>query len=108
VGDLCAGTLVVAPRLDLWPKALGIVLWLATLAGAGWTVSYICDKDYGVHRIPHLNQVVARLGRTDNSFYVRVANVKLELVRNDNHWTPQNATQATKDANPPPVPSAGD
>jgi uncharacterized RDD family membrane protein YckC len=100
VGDICAGTVVVAPELNAWTKALAIVLWMATLAGSGWAVPRICARNHGVHRLPYLGQVVVRLGRTDNSAYVRVARFKIEVQRNDGQFAPR---AATRDAASAPV-----
>jgi len=94
VGDLCAGTVVVSdPRA--WTKALAIVLWVAALAGSGWAVPRLCARSHRVHRLPYLGQVVAQLGRTDNSAYVRFARFKIEVQRNDDQFAPHAATRGT-------------
>ena len=92
VGDLCAGTIVVAPKLKAWNKALAILLWMAALAGSGWAVPQICAGSYGRgHRLPYLGRVVAQLGRTETSAYLSVARFKIEIHRNDNQLTPHAA-----------------
>jgi uncharacterized RDD family membrane protein YckC len=93
VGDICAGTVVVAPRLNAGIRALAIVLWLAALAGAGWAVPRICSRGHGLHRLPYLGRVVAHLGRTDSTAYLRVARFKIEVQRIDE--TPHNAAKDT-------------
>jgi uncharacterized RDD family membrane protein YckC len=103
VGDICAGTVVVAPELNAWTKALAIALWMGALAGSGWAVPRICAGNHGAHRLPYLGQVVAQLGRTDNSAYVRVARFKIEVQRNDDQFAPHAATRAAS----APVPLAG-
>jgi uncharacterized RDD family membrane protein YckC len=103
IGDICAGTVVVAPELKWWTKALAIVLWMAALAGSGWAGPRIYARNHGVHRLPHLGQVVVQLGRTDTSAYVRVARFKIEVERNDNQFT---SHAVTRNAASSPVPLA--
>jgi uncharacterized RDD family membrane protein YckC len=93
LGDICAGTVVVAPELKAWPKALAIVFWMATLGGAGWAVPRVCARNLGMHRLPHLGQIVVRLGRTDNSAYVRVVHFKIAVQYTDDQFGPPMATQ---------------
>ncbi len=81
IGDLCAGTVVVAPEVKGWTKALASFLWLAVLVGAGWVLPRI-HANSGVHRIPYLRRVVVQMGDTDNSAYLRIANFKIEVQRN--------------------------
>jgi uncharacterized RDD family membrane protein YckC len=104
VGDMCAGTVVVAPELSAWIKVLAIVLWVATLAGAGWAVPRICSRDHAVHRLPYLGRVVAQLGQTDNCADLMVARFKIEVQRIDSQFAPRAAAQ---DAGSVPVPLAG-
>jgi hypothetical protein len=103
VGDICAGTVVVAPKPKAWTKALAIVLWIAALAGCGWAVPRLCTGDHGVHHLPYLGHIVVQLGRTDNSAYVRVARFKIEVERNDNQFT---SHAVTRNAASSPVPLA--
>ena len=89
IGDLCAGTVVVAPAVNGWTKALASFLWVAVLVGAGWGLPRI-HADSGAHRIPYLRRVVVQMGDTDNSAYLRVANFKIEVQRNAAQPAPLN------------------
>ncbi len=101
IGDLCAGTVVVAPKLKAWNKASATVLWVAVLVGSGWAVPHMWTRNYGNgHRLPYLGRVIAQLGRTDNSAYLRVAHFKIEIQRNDNQSTPP---AAIRDRVPTPL-----
>jgi len=103
LGDICAGTVVVSgPKA--WTKALAIALWVAGLAGSGWAVPRICASNHSGHRLPYLSQVVAQLGRTDNSAYVRVGRFKIEVQRNDDQFAPH---AATRDSASVPAPLGG-
>jgi uncharacterized RDD family membrane protein YckC len=103
VGDICAGTVVVSEP-KAWPIALATVLWMAGLAGSSWALPRICTRNHSVHRLPYLNQVIAQLGRSDNSVYIRVARFKIEVQRNDDQFA---SHAATRDAASTRVPLAG-
>jgi uncharacterized RDD family membrane protein YckC len=103
IGDVCAGTVVVASQTSAWIKALAIMLWIGALAGSGWAVPRICARDHGVHRLPYLGQVIARLGRTDNSAYVMVARFKIELQRNKDKFTSPSTARDAASAAPTPL-----
>ena len=85
IGDICAQTAVVEESFGIGIKVAAIVLWMATLAGAGWAVPRICSADDSVHSNPvrtqpqvhpanirFLDQVVVRVGRTENAAYFRI------------------------------------
>ena len=78
IGDICAQTAVIEGKFGIGVRLTAMVLWIATLAGAVWTVPRICATNSAVH-MPYLNQVVVRIGQTQNSAYVRIAGVTLEL-----------------------------
>ena len=103
VGDMCAGTVVVAPKLRTWTKALAIVFWVAALAASGWAVPRICKRSHGVHRLPYLGRIVVQLGRADNSVYFRVARFRIEVQRNDDRVAPH---PAIRNATSVPAPLA--
>ncbi len=93
LGDIFAGTVVVAPTLKPWTKALAIVLWVAALAGSVCAVPRICKGSYDVHRLPYLGRIVIHLGRTDNSVYARTARFRIEVQQNDSQVTPHAVTR---------------
>jgi uncharacterized RDD family membrane protein YckC len=92
IGDICAQTAVVEESFGIGIKVAAIVLWMATLAGAGWAVPRICSADDSVHGNPgrnlpaqihpgnirFLDQVVVRVGRTENAAYFRIGRFTLD------------------------------
>jgi len=86
IGDICAHTAVVEEGFGIGVRIAAIVLWIATLAGAGWAVPRICSGSNPVHP-RYLSQVVIRVGRTANTAYFRVAGFTVEV----HSATPQGA-----------------
>jgi uncharacterized RDD family membrane protein YckC len=78
VGDLWAHTAVVEDSFGAVARVSAIVLWMATLAGAGWAVPRICSSNPVVHT-RYLNQVLLRIGKTPNSAYLRVGGFTVDL-----------------------------
>lgn len=78
IGDICAHTAVIEEKFGIAARVCAVVLWIATLAGAGWAVPRICS-DINPVETPYLNQVVVRIGRTGNSAYFRVSSFTLDL-----------------------------
>lgn len=78
VGDLWAHTAVIEDGFGVVARVSAIVLWIATLAGAGWAVPKICSSNPAVHT-RYLNQVVVRIGRTPSSAYLRVGGFRVDL-----------------------------
>ncbi len=77
IGDICAQTAVIEESFGIGIKVTAIVLWIATLVGAGWAVPRICSTNNPVHT-RYLGQVVVRIGRTGNSAYVRIGRFTLD------------------------------
>lgn len=78
LGDICARTAVVEESFGPAARALAIVLWIATLAAAAWSVPRICSTTNQV-QTRYLNQVVVRIGRTANSAYLRIGDFTLDF-----------------------------
>ena len=78
IGDICAHTAVIEERFGIGVRLTAMVLWIATLAGAAWAVPRICSANSSVHT-RYLSQVVVRIGRTENSAYVRFAGLTLDV-----------------------------
>lgn len=78
IGDICAHTAVVEEGFGIGIKIAAIVLWIATLAGAGWAVPRICSANNPVHP-RYLSQVAVRVGRTANTAYFRIAGFTVEV-----------------------------
>jgi uncharacterized RDD family membrane protein YckC len=78
VGDICAHTAVVEEGFGIGIRVTALVLWIATLAGAGWAVPCICSDNISAHP-KYLSQVVLRIGRTANSTYCNIAGFTLDV-----------------------------
>jgi uncharacterized RDD family membrane protein YckC len=78
IGDICAHTAVIEDRFGIAARACAIVLWVATLAGAVWTVPTICSTNRPIPT-PYLSQVVVRIGINGNSAYLRIGPFTLDL-----------------------------
>jgi uncharacterized RDD family membrane protein YckC len=83
IGDIFAKTAVVEQKFGMAVRLAAILLWMATLAGAGWAVPRICAANDPV-RSPCLRQVIVRVGKSGDSVYVRVAGFTV-----DAHPTPR-------------------
>jgi hypothetical protein len=59
-------------------RVVAAIVFLAILGASGWAVPRICSVDRSVHS-HHLNQVVVRVGKTNNSAYVRVARFSVDV-----------------------------
>lgn len=78
IGDICAHTAVIEESFGISMRLTALVLWIATLSAAGWAVPRICSTgDYVQPR--YLSQVIVRIGKSEDSSYVRVAGVTLDL-----------------------------
>ena len=77
IGDICAQTAVIEQSFGLGIKIAAVVLWIATLAGAGWAVPRICSPDIPAHA-HNVDQVVVRVGRTENAAYFRIGRVTVD------------------------------
>jgi len=70
IGDIFAKTAVVEQRFGIGLRFAAILLWIASLGGAGWAVPRICSASTPLHS-PFLNQVVVRVGKNGDSIYFR-------------------------------------
>jgi uncharacterized RDD family membrane protein YckC len=84
LGDICAGTAVVEAEYGLGIKILTLVLWFGSVAGAGWAVPRICSENNAGPHPGYLNQIIVQVGRTENSTYIRVARLKIDLQLSSN------------------------
>jgi uncharacterized RDD family membrane protein YckC len=78
VGDICAHTAVIEEKFGMGTRICAVVLWIATLGGAGWAVPRICRENNGVPT-KYLSQVVIRIGRAGNTAYFRIAGYTIDL-----------------------------
>jgi hypothetical protein len=84
IGDICAHTAVIEESFGLGIRLTALVLWIATLAGAGWAVPRICSPKEFVQP-PYLSQVVVRIGKSEDFAYLRIAGFTLD-VRSSASW----------------------
>jgi hypothetical protein len=78
IGDICGRTAVIEETFGIAARVTAIMLWIVTLAGAGWSVPRICSTHNPVHT-RYLSQVVVRIGTTGNSAYFRIGGLTLDL-----------------------------
>jgi uncharacterized RDD family membrane protein YckC len=77
VGDICAGTAVIEEDFGYPVKIGSIVLWMALIAGAIWSVPRICKTNLAIHP-RYLDKVVLRVGVARRSTYLAIAGIHLE------------------------------
>lgn len=78
IGDICAHTAVVEEKFGIGLRICAVVLWLATLGGAGWVVPRICAVN-NPSPTRYLSGIVVRIGRTGNTAYFRVAGYTFDI-----------------------------
>jgi uncharacterized RDD family membrane protein YckC len=78
IGDICAHTAVIEEKFGIAARLAAVVLWIATLAGAGYAVPRICATNQSVHT-KYLSKVVVRIGRNGNSAYFQVAGITVDV-----------------------------
>ena len=72
IGDVYAHTAVIEENFGMGIRTAAVMLWIASLAGAGWAVPRICSANAAVHPA-FLSQVLVRVGRSGNAAYVKIA-----------------------------------
>lgn len=77
IGDIVAKTAVVEQKFGVAVRLAAIVLWIATLAGAWWSVPRICSASHPVYS-PFLSEVVVRVGKNADSVYLRVGGLTVD------------------------------
>jgi len=78
IGDIWAHTAVIEEKFGIAARACAIVLWIAILAGAGWSVPRICSENNPVHT-RYLDQVIIRIGTSGKSAYLRIGSFTLDF-----------------------------
>jgi uncharacterized RDD family membrane protein YckC len=71
VGDIYARTVVIEQSFGTGIRAAAIVIWIASLAGAGWAVPRICSINHPVPPL-YLSRVIVQVGRSETSAYLQV------------------------------------
>lgn len=77
VGDLCAGTAVIEEEFGYPVKIGSVVLWMALVGGAVWSVPRICRANLAVQP-RYLGRTVIRVGFAQHSAYFAIAGLRLE------------------------------
>jgi uncharacterized RDD family membrane protein YckC len=78
VGDIYGRTAVIEESFGSGVRVATMVLWIASLAGAGWAVPSICSANHSV-RPPYLSQVIIRVGRSESSAYFQVGGLAVHV-----------------------------
>ena len=78
IGDLCAHTAVIEESFGVGIRITAIVLWIVTLAGAGWAVPRICSASNPVQP-RYMSQVVVRVGKTGDTAYFKLAGFTVDF-----------------------------
>ncbi len=78
LGDIYGQTAVVEESFSRPVRVAAIVLWIATLGGAGWGVPRICSTNHAIPT-PYFNGVVVRVGKADNSAYFKIAGLSVDV-----------------------------
>jgi uncharacterized RDD family membrane protein YckC len=78
IGDLCAHTAVVEEKFGIAARLAAVVLWIASLAGAGYSVPRICATNHAV-QTKYLSRVVVRIGKVGNTAYFRIVGLTVDL-----------------------------
>lgn len=76
LGDTFAGTVVIEESFGNGVKILAVLLWVAVVAGMGWSVPRICATN-AARPAPFFNRVVVQVGRNGSSSYLKVASLRL-------------------------------
>ncbi len=100
VGDICADTIVVAENFHAGIRAAAVLLWLAALAGGIWSIPRLCAGANAAHQPRYLGQVVAQLGHTDNSAYIRIDRLRIDV-----QLAPRRTAESTTSV-PSPLPES--
>ena len=78
IGDICAHTAVVEEKFGIGIRIVAMVLWMASLGGAGWLVPRICATDSSVHP-KYFARVAVRVGKAADSAYLTVGGVTVDV-----------------------------
>jgi uncharacterized RDD family membrane protein YckC len=78
VGDIYARTAVIEESFRSAVRVAAIVLWIASLAAAGWAVPRICSVNRFVRPL-YLSQVIIRVGRSESLAYFQVGSFAVHI-----------------------------
>jgi uncharacterized RDD family membrane protein YckC len=78
VGDMYARTAVIEESFGSGVRIAAIVLWIASLAAAGWAVPRICSVNRFVRPL-YFSQVIIRVGRSEGLAYFQVGSLAVHI-----------------------------
>lgn len=78
IGDLYARTAVIEESFGTGLRVAAIVLWMASLATAGWALPRICRRGHFVQP-RYLSRVILQVGRSENSAYFRLGRLAVNV-----------------------------
>lgn len=78
VGDMYARTAVIEVSFGSGVRIAAVVLWIASLAGAGWALPRICSVNHFV-RPRYLSQVIVRVGRSERLAYFQIGGLAVHV-----------------------------
>jgi len=78
VGDIYARTAVIEESFRSVVRVAAIVLWIASLAAAGWAVPRICSVNRFVRPL-YLNKVIIRVCRSESLAYFQVGSLAVHV-----------------------------
>jgi uncharacterized RDD family membrane protein YckC len=78
IGDMYARTAVIEESFGSGVRIGAIVLWIASLAAAGWTVPRICSVNRFVRPL-YLSQVIIRVGSSESLAYFQVGSLAVHI-----------------------------
>ena len=77
-GDMYARTAVIEESFGSGVRIGAIVLWIASLAAAGWAVPRICSVNRSVRPL-YLSQVIIRVGSSERLAYFQVGSLAVHI-----------------------------
>jgi uncharacterized RDD family membrane protein YckC len=78
VGDIYARTAVIEESFPSVVRVAATVLWIASLASAGWAVPHICSVNRFVRPL-YLSQVIVRVGRSESLAYFQIGRFAVHI-----------------------------
>ena len=78
VGDIYARTVVLEGSSGTGIRVAAIVIWISSLAGAGWAVPRICSANQSVRPL-YLGQVIIHVGRSETSAYFKIGGLAVHV-----------------------------
>jgi uncharacterized RDD family membrane protein YckC len=78
VGDIYARTVVIEESFGTGIRVAAIMIWVASLAGAGWAVPHICSVNQSVRPV-YLGQVIVQVGSSETSAYFQIGSFAVHV-----------------------------